>query len=50
MSREFDVVVFGASGFTGKYVVHELLSKAATGARIAIAGRSQAKVRSRIKC
>lgn len=43
-SREFDVVVFGASGFTGKYVVYELADKAPNSVTIAIAGRSQSKV------
>ena len=44
-TREFDVVVFGASGFTGKYVVYELLNKSSPGVKVAIAGRSQTKVR-----
>lgn len=42
--REFDVVVFGASGFTGKYVVYELLAKASSTLKVAIAGRSKQKV------
>lgn len=40
-----DVVIFGASGFTGKYVVRELLKFANDGSRrIALAGRSRAKL------
>jgi len=45
MSRVFDIVVFGASGYTGQYVV-ELLAKFAAGDSIAwtVAGRSRHKL------
>lgn len=43
-SRLFDVVIFGASGFTGKYVVYELLLKGRKDLSIAIAGRSKEKL------
>jgi len=45
MSRAFDIVVFGASGYTGQYVV-ELLAKFAAGDSIAwtVAGRSRSKL------
>jgi len=45
MSRIFDIVVFGASGYTGQYVV-ELLAKFAKGDGIAwtVAGRSRSKL------
>lgn len=41
--REFDVVLFGATGFTGKLVA-EYLAKHAGGVKWAIAGRSKAKL------
>ncbi len=43
-SREFDVVVFGATGFVGALTAEYLAKHAATGTRIALAGRSQAKL------
>ena len=43
MSREFDVVVFGATGFTGRLVA-EYLAAAKERPRWAIAGRSKAKL------
>lgn len=44
--REFDVVVFGASGFTGSLVAEYLLEHygVGSGLRWALAGRSQAKL------
>jgi short subunit dehydrogenase-like uncharacterized protein len=45
MNREFDIVLFGASGFTGKLVAEYLASRAADeGATWALAGRSRQKV------
>ena len=41
-SREYDVVVFGATGFTGKLVVEYL--KGVRGAKVAMAGRNEAKL------
>ncbi|GAA1600167.1 saccharopine dehydrogenase family protein [Actinoplanes couchii] len=38
--REFDVIVYGASGFVGALVARHLAANAPQGARIAIAGRS----------
>lgn len=43
MSREFDLVVFGATGFTGKLVA-DYIARSATQPRWAIAGRSKAKL------
>ena len=46
-SRKFDVVVFGASGFTGKFVVKHLVNLKSTNAEkftFAIAGRSISKL------
>lgn len=49
-NRELDVIIFGASGFTGEYVVEDLskyLSKVGTKPiRWAVAGRSESKLRS----
>ena len=45
--RQYDLVIFGASGFTGKYVVEELArtgQEEMPGLRWAIAGRSMAKL------
>jgi len=45
MSKDFDLVVFGATGFTGRLVVEYLLSSpSAVGQRWAMAGRSAAKL------
>ena len=43
MSQEFDVVVYGATGFTGRLVAEYLVTNA-RGARWAMAGRSAAKL------
>lgn len=42
--REFDLVLFGATGFVGKLTAEYLLEAAPAGARIALAGRSEAKL------
>jgi short subunit dehydrogenase-like uncharacterized protein len=45
MNREFDILLFGASGFTGKLVAEYLATRAAEeGATWALAGRSRPKV------
>ena len=47
-SRPFDVIIFGASGFTGEYVVENLfkyLSKNHSSLKWAAAGRSESKVK-----
>src|SRR5688572_7822654 len=41
--REFDIVLYGATGFGGKLTA-EYLARAGAGARIALAGRSAARV------
>jgi short subunit dehydrogenase-like uncharacterized protein len=43
--REFDVVVYGASGFVGRLVAGYLAGAAPAGTRIALAGRSAPKLR-----
>lgn len=42
--REYDVVVYGATGFTGRLVAEQLAQRAPEGTRIALAGRSLAKL------
>jgi short subunit dehydrogenase-like uncharacterized protein len=42
--REFDVVLYGASGFVGRLVAAYLAEHAPTGCRIALAGRSPARL------
>jgi short subunit dehydrogenase-like uncharacterized protein len=44
MAREFDLVLLGATGFTGKLVAQYLALAAPPGARVALAGRDQAKL------
>src|SRR5262245_62175225 len=43
-SREFDVVIFGATGFVGALTAEYLAAHAPAGTRIALAGRSEAKL------
>ncbi len=43
--REFDLILFGATGFVGKLTAEYLLRAAPPDARIALAGRSEAKLR-----
>lgn len=42
--REFDLVLFGATGFAGGLTAHYLAAAAPAGARIALAGRSLSKL------
>ncbi len=44
MSREFDIVVFGATGFVGELTARYLAGAAPAGTRIALAGRSAEKL------
>lgn len=44
-ARDFDVVLFGATGFTGRLVA-EYLAGAAGGARVALAGRDRGRLES----
>lgn len=44
MQRTYDIVLFGATGFTGQLVAHALATTARAGARIALAGRSRDKL------
>ncbi|KAK4239625.1 Saccharopine dehydrogenase-like oxidoreductase [Achaetomium macrosporum] len=42
--RQYDVVVFGASGYTGKYTAQYITTHLPTDLRWAVAGRSQSKL------
>jgi short subunit dehydrogenase-like uncharacterized protein len=42
--RQYDLVVLGATGFTGKYIAEYVHEHAATDLRWAIAGRSAKKL------
>lgn len=45
-SREFDVIIFGATGYTGRYVIEELTnSTKSTDIKWAIAGRNVQKLK-----
>ena len=44
MTKEFDIVVHGATGFTGRLVIEYLLSRAPSGLRWAMGGRSLDKL------
>ena len=44
--REFDVIVFGATGFVGKLTAAYLAEHAPEGTRIALAGRTRSKLES----
>jgi len=43
-TREHDVVLFGASGFVGRLIAAHLADAAPPGTRIALAGRSAARL------
>ncbi|MFL6158313.1 MAG: saccharopine dehydrogenase family protein [Marmoricola sp.] len=43
-SREFDVILFGATGFVGELTAEYLARNAPLGTRIALAGRSESKL------
>merc|ERR1712194_112897 len=43
-ARPFDIVVFGATGFSGKLLAEYLVKHYISGAKIALGGRSQQKL------
>ena len=43
-AREFDIVLFGATGFVGRLTARHLAAEAPDGVRIALAGRSQSRL------
>jgi short subunit dehydrogenase-like uncharacterized protein len=42
--RQYDIVVFGATGYTGKLTAEYITSRLPTDLRWALAGRSQSKL------
>ncbi len=44
IAREFDIIVYGASGFTGRLVAEYLAASYPSGVRWAMAGRSESKL------
>ena len=48
MARKFDIIIFGASGYTGKYVIREAVSLL-NGYKWAVSGRNQSKLKEAIK-
>jgi short subunit dehydrogenase-like uncharacterized protein len=44
--RQYDIVLFGATGYTGKYTAKHLIENAPDGLRWAVAGRSLKKLES----
>ena len=44
VNREFDLILYGATGFTGRHAVKYLSANAPAGLRWAIAGRNHAKL------
>lgn len=44
MNREFDIVIFGATGFSGKLIAEYLVNNYGNETRIALAGRNEAKL------
>jgi short subunit dehydrogenase-like uncharacterized protein len=44
--RQYDIIVFGASGYTGKMTAEYITANLATDLRWALAGRSQSKLES----
>ena len=44
MAKEFDIVVHGATGFTGRLVIEYLLTRSGTDLRWAMGGRSADKL------
>ena len=44
MEKTIDITIFGATGFTGKFILTEVLRTAPSSLRLAVAGRSKAKL------
>uniref|UniRef100_A0A7E4WC28 Sacchrp_dh_NADP domain-containing protein n=1 Tax=Panagrellus redivivus TaxID=6233 RepID=A0A7E4WC28_PANRE len=49
MSERYDIVLYGASGFTGAYVLEAIAKSADTNVRYAVAGRSESKLKATLK-
>ena len=48
-TREFDIVLFGATGFVGRLTALHLVSEAPSGLRIALAGRSLTRLQDLVR-
>lgn len=48
-SRPYELVVFGATGFTGKYTCEHIVSQLPTDLKWAVAGRSEGKLQSLVE-
>jgi len=48
LGRKYDIVVYGATGFTGKYVSQHITTDLPTDVKWAIAGRSAVKLQNLI--
>lgn len=49
-SREFDIIIFGATGYTGMYVIEELANTTKNSSiKWAVAGRNIEKLKSSLK-
>lgn len=49
-SREFDIIIFGATGYTGMYVIEELANSAKNSSiKWAVAGRNLEKLKSSLR-
>tara|TARA_R110001606_G_scaffold200544_2_gene348426 strand:- start:12225 stop:13397 length:1173 start_codon:yes stop_codon:yes gene_type:complete len=44
MAREFDIIIFGATGYTGKLIAEYLVNRYGAETKMAIAGRSESKL------
>uniref|UniRef100_A0A914QV62 Saccharopine dehydrogenase NADP binding domain-containing protein n=1 Tax=Panagrolaimus davidi TaxID=227884 RepID=A0A914QV62_9BILA len=49
MSERYDIVLYGASGFTGVYVLETLAKSAHQDVKFAVAGRSEQKLKKVLK-
>ena len=47
--RPYQVTVFGATGFTGKFVVEELKKRQTKGVAWAVAGRNEEKLKTTLR-
>jgi short subunit dehydrogenase-like uncharacterized protein len=48
-SRPYELIVFGATGFTGKYACEHIVSHLPTDRKWAVAGRSESKLQSLVQ-
>lgn len=48
-SRPYELIVFGATGFTGKYTCEHIVSQLPTDLKWAVAGRSESKLQSLVQ-